>query len=108
MGVVQVIDTGLDETSCYFVHDEARDQIAHGYYYDEFGANVFTSLSDSDDQWWLPSEEDHYGSGVVGSVVSSSRVFTGGDFTAYPDRRKVSERPRLPTWFGLLPVWWPG
>lgn len=89
MGFFQVVDTGLDETSCFFVHDEARDQIAHGYFYDEWGANVVTSLSESDDEWWLPNAEDHLGSGSYGSVVSSARVFEGGDFTFYPERRKV-------------------
>lgn len=94
--VGQVIDTGLDETSCFFVHDERGDQIPHGYFFDEFGANIFTSLSESDDdRWWLPNEEDHYGSGSGGSIISSSQVFTGGDFTAYPDRRKVNNRSRL-------------
>eukprot|EP00752_Nemacystus_decipiens_P004360 g3984.t1 len=87
--VIQVIDTGLDETSCFFVHDDTGDQIEHGYFFDEFGANVFTSLSESDDQWWLPKEEHHTGSGSEYSVISSSAVFTGGDFSFYPERRKL-------------------
>lgn len=76
------------------------DQITHGYYFEEFGANVFTSLSESDDFWWWPSKADHFGSGSGYSSVSSAAIFDGGDFTIYPDRRKVIERPRL--------VWSPG
>lgn len=45
----QVVDTGLDETSCFFAHDETGDQIAHGYYYDELGTNfIGTSFSGDD------------------------------------------------------------
>ena len=58
---LQVVDTGLDETSCYFV-DEDGEEIAHGHYFEELG---FTSGSDV----YAP--------------------FTGGDFSYDLNRRKV-------------------
>ena len=36
LSIVQVVDTGLDETSCYFV-DTDGEPVPHGYYYDELG-----------------------------------------------------------------------
>ena len=68
---LQVIDTGLDETSCYFV-DEDGEEIAHGHYFEELG---FTSGSDV----YAP--------------------FTGGDFSYDLNRRKVRRTyaPRI-TW----------
>ena len=58
---LQVIDTGLDETSCFFV-DEDGEEIAHGHYFEELG---FANGSDV----YAP--------------------FTGGDFSYDLNRRKV-------------------
>lgn len=99
----QVIDTGLDETSCFFVHDEAGDQIAHGYYYDEMGAN-FISISSDDDWSFLGDDDDSSfrrstSAGAANqpnyytsyySDYQSEGIFSGGDFSAFPDRRKVT------------------
>ncbi|CAN0316610.1 unnamed protein product, partial [Scytosiphon promiscuus] len=37
--VIQIIDTGVDETSCYFIDDDG-EEVDHGYYYDELSAAV--------------------------------------------------------------------
>lgn len=141
----QIIDTGLDETSCFFVHDEEGDQIPHGYYFDEISTNfIWTSYSFSDswysDDWYNWYSDDRYSddwydswysddwdfssfddsfflrddggsflddSGVVvsaadhttsssysssysSSFFQSYGIFSEGDFSAFPDRRKVS------------------
>lgn len=67
---MQVVDTGLDYTSCYFV-DADGEEVAHGHYYEEVGFSSSFSYGTS----------------------TSSRVavaFNGGDFHADMDRRKVS------------------
>lgn len=101
----QVIDTGLDESSCFFAHDESGDHVPHGYYYDEWGVNFdFSSLSDE------PADDDNpRGRPDPESALSSTRrdrrpitsstttdfqyasAFFEGDFTVYPDRRKVRQ-----------------
>lgn len=58
----QIIDTGLDETSCYFIDDDGLE-VEHGYYYEGLGAGILTS----------------------GSSFTSS----GSDFDYFPERRKV-------------------
>ena len=32
----QIIDTGMDETSCFFI-DEDGQEVEHGYYFEELG-----------------------------------------------------------------------
>lgn len=67
----QVIDTGLDETSCFFIDDDG-EEVDHGYYFDEL---AILSLSAT-------------------SEASESRIFASfndGDFSSYPERRKVRE-----------------
>lgn len=93
----QVIDSGIDESSCYFANDESGDHVPHGHYYEEWGINVPltsssfsspTSDDDSDDSWgWPWASADHH----TGSFYQVEEVFDGGDFTVYPDRRKVCE-----------------
>lgn len=96
----KVVDTGLDESSCFFAHDEAGDHVTHGYYFDEWGINFpityYAGVSNDDG-----ADDDNSGRPRPNSQRSSSRggftqygtdiseVFNGGDFTAYPDRRKV-------------------
>lgn len=107
----QVIDTGLDESSCFFAHDENGDQVPHGYYYDEWGINFdFSSLSDDSSSADEPADDDNSRrrpdpESALSSTQRNRRpitsstatdyqydeVFTGGDFTVYPDRRKVSQ-----------------
>lgn len=65
--VRQIVDSGLDETSCYFA-DEDGEEVTHGYYFDEFSES-YTSVS-------LPAYQK----------------FDGGDFSFDSSRRKVSDR----------------
>ncbi|CAN0198488.1 unnamed protein product, partial [Ectocarpus sp. 6 AP-2014] len=93
--VVQVIDSGVDESSCFFAHDESGDHVPHGHYFEEWGINPPltsssfsspTSDDDDDDSWWWPwATADHH----TGSYYQISEEFDGGDFTIYPDRRKI-------------------
>ena len=79
----QVIDSGLDESSCYFAHDAEGDHVTHGYYYDELGFNFdFETISYRTN---LPSS--YYTSE---SYFHHVEEFSGGDFSVYPERRKVS------------------
>lgn len=80
----QVVDTGLNETSCFFADGDGKT-IQHGHYFQDVGTTNprFTSSSD----------------------VSWSRFRTvedGGDFTHFPDRRKV--RPPTPP-KACNPIW---
>ncbi|CAN0390119.1 unnamed protein product, partial [Pylaiella littoralis] len=47
--VIQVVDSGLDESSCFFAHDATGDQVTHGYYFDDLGFNydIFESWTTS-------------------------------------------------------------
>lgn len=66
----QVVDSGLNETSCFFA-DGDGGEVAHGHYFEEVGSTNAYFSSDS---------------------VSSSKfvkVFDGGDFTYDSSRRKV-------------------
>lgn len=93
----QVIDTGLDESSCFFVHDADGGLVPRGYYYDEWGTNFGPLTGNSTSS---SSTED-----LNISDVAVSSAFSGGDFRAYPDRRKVSgARPRPTSAEGLSPV----
>lgn len=62
-----MIDTGLDETSCYFVDDDG-EEIEHGYFFDEIGFSY----------------------NEFNEVTGIYTIFTGGNFTFFPNRRKVS------------------
>eukprot|EP00903_Cladosiphon_okamuranus_P006848 g6670.t1 len=86
--VIQVVDTGLDETSCFFVHDETGDQITHGYYFDELGANFIWISPSGDDDWSIFADADLSFFGED-DPYQSSGIFSGGVFSAFPDRRKV-------------------
>lgn len=92
----KVVDTGLDETSCFFVDSEEGDHVTHGYYYDELGVNFLgTSFSGSYDEGALqqPSAASAASAASYYSYYSdyqSEGIFSGGDFSVYPDRRKVS------------------
>lgn len=71
----QITDSGLDESSCFFVHDESGDLLPHGYYLDEWTAYLSAST---------------LGEPTSSASLVTQQVFTGGNFTAYPNRRKVS------------------
>ena len=62
----QIIDTGLDETSCFFI-DDSGEEIEHGYYFDDFELN-----------------------GLESSATTFETYFTGGFFPIDLTRRKVS------------------
>lgn len=59
----QVIDSGLDETSCFFLDDDG-EEIEHGYYFEEL---------------------------AMASSGTAAVIFKGGDFPVDLTRRKVSK-----------------
>ncbi|CBN77322.1 peptidase S8 and S53 [Ectocarpus siliculosus] len=63
--VIQVVDTGLDETSCFFI-DDGGEEVDHGYYFEE----LFVGSAGSSQLIYFP-------------------VFDEGDFTYAEERRKV-------------------
>lgn len=67
----QIIDTGLDETSCFFADGDGED-VTHGHYFEEL-SEKFTTIT---------SQEEYYG--TVGF-----EEFEGGDFSFDLSRRKV-------------------
>ncbi|CAM9132446.1 unnamed protein product, partial [Laminaria digitata] len=71
--IIQVVDSGLDETSCFFADGDGQ-QVAHGHYYEEL---ALIEPSSSED----PASSE--------PVLSSPLVFEGGDFPFSPDRRKI-------------------
>ena len=73
----QIIDTGLDETSCFFI-DDSGEEIEHGYYFDDLELI-----------------------GVESSATTVDTNFTEGYFPIDLARRKVS----LPctVWFLAMP-----
>lgn len=78
----QVLDTGLDETSCFFIDGDGQE-VTHGYYYDAMGSPASSTFSS----------------------YSTYGVFQGGDFSFYPERRKVGIPPswfRLPVFLNIL------
>lgn len=60
-----MVDSGVDESSCFF-EDDSGEKIEHGYYFEEL---AFVYIS--------PFE------------LLSHTVFEGGNFSVYPNRRKV-------------------
>lgn len=98
----KVIDTGVDETSCFFADDESGEEVAHGHYFEEWGITVdldaYASSWTSTEYSSRPSQLggagplDHAGqssSYYSYSTYQVEEVFEGGDFTVYGDRRKV-------------------
>lgn len=67
----QIVDTGLDETSCYFA-DDSGEEIQHGYYFNELYVDTSSSL------------------------LYAFPDFDGGDFTYDLSRRKVGIRAFVP------------
>lgn len=61
----QVVDTGLDETSCFFI-DDGGEEVDHGYYFEE----LFVGATSSSQLIYYPVGEE-------------------GDFTYTEERRKV-------------------
>lgn len=66
----QVVDTGLDYSSCFFI-DEDGVEVDHGHYFEEIAISSYAS------SFYL-------------SDIEVATVFTGGDFRADMSRRKVS------------------
>lgn len=64
----QVIDTGLDETSCFFIDDDG-EEVVHGHFFNELAIPSLTST--------------YYAQGNL------FYDYDGGDFSSYPERRKV-------------------
>ena len=142
----QVIDSGLDETSCFFIDDDGQE-VTHGHYYEELGlkplppsypssyyyftwytstyfssswtthsptsspsssthsttqsssSSTFPTSSPSSSSYSptsSPSSSYYYATGSSSTPSSTSsdsvvEVFEGGDFSFYPDRRKVGD-----------------
>ena len=92
----QVIDTGLDETSCFFIDDDL-EEVPHGHYFDELAVSLDPVESPSSSPILPPSATSSPTEGVPlipsstsSPVTASHEVFEGGDFSIYPDRRKVN------------------
>ncbi|CAM9668187.1 unnamed protein product, partial [Laminaria digitata] len=66
--VIQVLDTGLDETSCYFEDGDGLE-VVHGHFFEDLGFVDFASGSSSS--------------------VMTVLVFDDGDFSFDVDRRKI-------------------
>ncbi len=80
--VWQIVDSGLNETSCYFEHGDGTE-VTHGHYFEEVGStNPYFSTSGSE------------------SWSKFKKVFDDGDFTYDSDRRKVCNL--LPVGRGLV------
>lgn len=58
----QIVDTGLDETSCFFA-DGGGEEVAHGHYYEELGVMPFSSSG---------SATSSSGSGTSGPIDGTS------------------------------------
>ena len=94
-----MIDTGLDESSCFFVHDADGDLVPHGYYYDEWGIDIDLSPTVADSGIPSTSSSDQENTtmpSTMSSTTSSTAyqydfAFTGGDYSAFPERRKVRQ-----------------
>ncbi|CAM9423631.1 unnamed protein product, partial [Ectocarpus sp. 12 AP-2014] len=71
--VIQIVDTGLDVNSCFFVDEDGGEGVAHGYYFEEIGVEA-SALSS-----WFTSWDFN---------LQIARVFTGGDFNFDLSRRK--------------------
>ena len=70
--LLQVIDTGLDETSCFFI-DEDGEEVEHGHYFEELQVLIKATSSTS------TSTKDY-------------SIFDGGYFPLFLTRRKVTKR----------------
>ncbi|CAM9227955.1 unnamed protein product, partial [Laminaria digitata] len=102
--VIQVTDTGLDETSCFFIDDDG-EEIPHGHYYEELALRMtWSSLSPTSTptsssalfQTPSPTSSAPTSEGDLSTLsptpfptTATANVFEGGDFSSYPDRRKV-------------------
>ena len=73
---LQVIDTGLDETLCFFIDDDG-EKIEHGHYLEELRLI--------------------YPSHPTSSSTREYAIFEGGYFPHFPTRRKVTKRIFLAT-----------
>ena len=101
----QVTDSGLDETSCFFIDDDG-EKVPHGHYYEQLALRIpstseaptvspttsamlaltpppTTSSPISEDPLSTPSP-------TSSPTTNAENIFEGGDFSSYPDRRKVS------------------
>ncbi|CAM9536300.1 unnamed protein product, partial [Laminaria digitata] len=93
--VVQVIDSGVDETSCFFIDDDGQE-VTHGHYYEELWVPLPPTPSPS--AAFLPTSGTvplSLSQGVLAvttatvSPTLAFQIFEGGDFSIYPDRRKI-------------------
>lgn len=80
--VNQIIDTGLDETSCYFA-DEDGEEVTHGYYWEELSEDYYVVTSQG--MYYQVTSQGYY------LATDRYRLFQGGDFSYDLSRRKVGE-----------------
>eukprot|EP00752_Nemacystus_decipiens_P002497 g2346.t1 len=79
--IIQVVDTGLDETSCFFADGDGQE-IPHGYYFEELSEGGFRFPTSQGDYYYYTSQGAYPYSYVP-------EVFEGGDFSFDLSRRKV-------------------
>ncbi|CAN0100531.1 unnamed protein product, partial [Ascophyllum nodosum] len=73
--VIQVVDSGLDETSCFFIDDDGGE-VEHGHYFEELARVESYFLTASSFYRYSTNTAVH-------------EVFNGGDFVYDTSRRKV-------------------
>eukprot|EP00903_Cladosiphon_okamuranus_P015158 g14016.t1 len=77
--IIQIVDSGLDETSCFFADGDGR-QVTHGYYFEELSESLPV----------ITSEGEAFSYTALG-YPDTFRVdaFQGGDFSFDLSRRKI-------------------
>lgn len=81
----KIVDSGLDETSCFFADDDG-EEIAHGHYFEELSASYITYTTEG--------YSDFY----------RFKVFDGGNFPYDLSKRKVGLPRERRLSFELGPV----
>lgn len=76
----QVVDSGLDETSCFFADGDGQE-VAHGYYFEELSEALAIATSEGNYLYYTSQGFNPY--------TVRPDLFAGGDFSFDPSRRKV-------------------
>lgn len=103
----QIVDTGVDETSCFFADGDGQT-VPHGHFFEELGIKTLAPTPS-------PASEAPPTSETISSISlpsssppkaisgSYALIFEGGDLSTYPGRRKVSAPESVFGQLRLLP-----